>query len=137
MSNKKELSNIDKAILSEYSDCREANEESNKLSAVSVPQKPLTLTQKESNMIYDVIVGYGIDSRSLAFELITRRLVNKIQAKDHKGDIESYVKEILENDQNLCYTLNGIFMGAGASPMRTHLPIIEEWTQNYHASGEK
>lgn len=43
-----------------------------------------TFTEKDHNAIYDAIVGVGIDPRSLAFELITRRVVNKINSFDEQ-----------------------------------------------------
>ena len=57
--------------------------------------------------------------------------------EDCKNSIHNLVKEVIDNDKNLWYTLNGIFLGAATTPVRTHLPIIEEKKTNYQSSSPK
>ncbi|CAI2383932.1 unnamed protein product [Moneuplotes crassus] len=75
------------------------------------------LSQKDRENICEIVLQNGIDPRSLAFEIVTKRvcsvlLAQKSSEESFKSDrafLENVVKETLEKDTSLKTTLNNIF----------------------------
>ncbi|CAI2383911.1 unnamed protein product [Moneuplotes crassus] len=85
-------------------------------SGISTP-KISQLTQKDRENICEIVLQNGIDPRSLAFEIVTKRVCDLfLSKKKSKGSprnnklfIENAVKDTLDKDITLKTTLNKIF----------------------------
>ena len=84
MSYKQSLGQMNSTGKNEYDYANKDSPGANNSSSNDEQKEGYSFTEKDYNTIYEVIVGFGIDPRSLAFELITRRVVNKINSFDEQ-----------------------------------------------------